>query len=632
METRRSLQLNCLRVLCRGQVVYEQNFHEGVNIIRGQNGSGKSTIADFIFFILGGEFDDWKDAASRCDEVQAEIETPEGKMTLRRLTSSKTAPVEVFFGDMKTAKEFPLEGWQRFPLRRQGGNESFSQVMFRSLKIPEAKSDGASNITMHQLLRLCYSDQRTPATRLFRFEPFDTQNIREAVGDLICGISGYGIYESNLRLRELDKEFSVVNTKLSGLLKALPPDEALRTTMSLHAVITDLNTEREQLEKDIKQVDENVESSEIKKYLKERRVEQIKVAKERDKLEKLETEINKLEYETREIEDFQSYLVNLSEKLNLSEASFNAIGAIDFVHCPACGTELSNHTDRMHCVVCKNPINLEEERSRYNQIRLDLEIQTRESKQLLWQKSSELDMTRKKYRALRNAHEGALSEFEMKYSGANGPREAYLAEKTSRIGHINAEIEFLTRSLDIASEIDALSENKSKLQTEMDELKGRVDVLQKQAFKRRSKSLTEVSDIAVSLLHADFKRQEEFERSKHVELNFRNDAISVDDHVNFAESSNVFLKNSSILSLFLAAGKDKQFFHPGFLLLDNIEDKGMEMERSHLFQRLIVERATELEIPFQVIFTTSMMNPKLELDDYVIGPCYTKEEKSLMFK
>lgn len=626
------LQLNRLVVLCRGQAVYDQKFHEGVNIIRGQNGSGKSTVADFIFFILGGEFDDWKDAASRCDEVHAEIETIEGKLTLRRSTDSKIAPVHVYFGEMEKAKNYALEGWQRFPIRRQGGNESFSQVLFRSLKIPEAKSDGASNITMHQLLRLSYSDQRTPATRLFRFEPFDTQNIREAVGDLICGIGGYEIYEANLRFRELDKELSTVSTRLSGLLKALPPDEALRTTMSIYAAITDLHAEREQLEKDVRQVDDTIVLGETKDYLKERRTARLKITKERDNLQKLEAEIDNLEFEKGEIEDFQKYLIELTEKLYLTEASHNTIGSIEFMHCPACGTELGTNTDIGHCTVCKNPTNPEEEQSRYNQIRLDLEIQTRESKQLSTQKHSEFDAAKKKHRTLKNVHESALSEFEMKYSGANGPREAYLAEKTSRIGHINAEVGFLTRSLGIASEIDTLSNKISTLQTEANKLKLRNDALQKQASIRRIKSLSEISEIAVSLLHADFKRQEEFELAKKVELNFKNDAISVDGHINFAESSNVFLKNATIFSIFLAAGKDKNFFHPRFLLLDNIEDKGMEMPRSHLFQKLIVERATELEEPFQVIFTTSMMNPELELDDYVIGPGYTKEEKTLNFK
>ena len=223
------LRLTRLRVVRRGHVAYDHSFHEGVNIIRGQNGSGKSTIADFIFFILGGEFEDWKDAASQCDEIQAEIVTPRGNLTLKRQISSAQEPMLVYFGLMDDASESSLEGWERFPIRRQADRESFSQIMFRSLIIPEAQSEGASNITMHQLLRLCYSDQRTPATRLFRFELFDTQNIREAVGDLICGIGGYEVYEIGLELRELNGELEAIQIRLRALHSALPRDQAFNT-------------------------------------------------------------------------------------------------------------------------------------------------------------------------------------------------------------------------------------------------------------------------------------------------------------------------------------------------------------------------------------------------------------------
>lgn len=45
--------LKRLRVMQGGDPVYDQSFHTGVNIIRGENGSGKLTIADFIFYVLG---------------------------------------------------------------------------------------------------------------------------------------------------------------------------------------------------------------------------------------------------------------------------------------------------------------------------------------------------------------------------------------------------------------------------------------------------------------------------------------------------------------------------------------------------------------------------------------------------
>ena len=159
----------------------------------------------------------------------------------------------------------------------------------------------------------------------------------------------------------------------------------------------------------------------------------------------------------------------------------------------------------------------------------------------------------------------------------------------------------------------------------------REDASRREAERRRPKALGLISELAAEILRLDLRRQPEFETAEEVTIDFRGDSISVGGLVNFAESSNVFLKNAAVLSLLLAAGKDMQFYHPRFLLIDNVEDKGMEEVRSHLFQRIIVERVTELEMPYQVIFTTSMMNPELESDDYTIGSAYAGENRSLDF-
>ena len=319
------------------------------------------------------------------------------------------------------------------------------------------------------------------------------------------------------------------------------------------------------------------------------------------------------------------------EKVSYAEATFDAIGSIEFTHCPACGEALDSGESAVHCIVCKSPIDSEKKASRYNQIRLDLEIQTRESGQLIRQKEGEIGTTRRDLRRLRREHEKGLAAFDLRYAGGNGPREAFLATRTNRLGRIEAEIDFLLRGLDVAAQVADLMDERAALVARVEDLKMREKASRGEAERRRPKALRLISELAAEILRLDLRRQPEFETAEEVTIDFRGDSISVGGLVNFAESSNVFLKNAAVLSLLLAAGKDMQFYHPRFLLIDNVEDKGMEEVRSHLFQRIIVERVTELEMPYQVIFTTSMMNPELESDDYTIGPAYAGENRSLDF-
>ena len=623
------LRLNRLRVLHRGQAVYDHSFHEGVNIIRGQNGSGKSTIADFIFFVLGGEFQDWKEVARQCDEVQAEAQTPRGKLTLKRRISSAQEPVQVYFGSMAEAEISATEGWEWFPLRRHGGRESFSQVMFRSMLVPEAPSQGTSNITMHQLLRLCYSDQRTPATHLFRFEQFDTHAIREAVGDLICGIGDYERYDIDLELREREKELAAVDARLSALQTALPTDQSLNTPTLINGAVERLRAETQTIRQEIADVDKAVEPGQVREYLGEREQALDELTKQRENLRELEATKETLEFELREIREFMGFLAEQIEKVGVAELASDAIGSIAFTHCPACGEALDPEPPASRCIVCKTELDEDREDARYNQIRLDLEIQTRESQQLNRDKQRLLRTTSETLVQQRRDHEKALSAFDLKYAGAKGPREAFLAARTSRLGHIEAEIDFLLRSLSIAHEISEATEEKAELTARIATLRAREDNLRAAVERRRPRVSSLISEFATSILHSDLPRQAEFMQADNVLLDFRRDTVEVDGRLNFAESSNVLLKNTAVLALLLAAGTDVEFHHPRFLLIDNVEDKGMEVERSHLFQQVIVERAAELDLPYQVIFTTSMMNPALEQEEYIVGPAYTSENRCL---
>ena len=168
-------------------------------------------------------------------------------------------------------------------------------------------------------------------------------------------------------------------------------------------------------------------------------------------------------------------------------------------------------------------------------------------------------------------------------------------------------------------------------QSEFDRLTALINRLQHATSARVREAMRLVTSTARGLLMQDLKRQEEFQQPAQISVDFADDAILVDGKMNFAESSNVVLKNVTILSLLGAAARDDKFFHPRFLLMDNVEDKGMEQVRSHNFQKIIVDLSNSVSTPHQIIFTTSMLNPDLDLDQFTIGPHYNEDLHTLDF-
>lgn len=623
-------QLNLLRVMQGGNAVYSQKFHAGVNIIRGENGSGKSTIADFIFYVLGGEFDNWKSVAAKCDEVQAEIQTASGVLTVKRAVGSAQTPAAVFFGTFDEASAQGLDGWQYYPIRRtSGGSESFSQIMFRASGIPEAQSQGAANITMNQLLRLVYADQRTPAAFLFRYEPFDTGEIREAVGDLVCGIRGYESYEIELELRRLNKKFDELNAEYKALLNSLPENDTLVRVESVDSRVAELQVEYELLSKEILNINDVIDHQEVKEFLDERKKAVADIRKHRGIIAEVEQKAHISELEIVDLTKFIGHLEELSRKLPKSQRSAEIIGSIEFTHCPACLAPLKGTSAPEHCVLCGSETDPDKERSRYLDIKLDLDIQIRESRQILADRELGLVHARKDLRRLRSIYQEQLSEFTVRYEISSGPRESFIAERYQRMGQIDSELSQLSRLRERAIKLEDVSMRKASVQEEIEQKKDRQRALETASERRRRTALTHVSEKAKSFLRQDLDRQDEFRDAQSVEVNFRDNSILVDGDLNFAESSNVIVKNSVILALLAAATEDESFLHPRFLLIDNVEDKGMEDKRSHNFQDIIVQTSRNAQLKHQIIFTTSTINPTLNADEFTIGPEYTHIHRTL---
>ena len=81
--------------------------------------------------------------------------------------------------------------------------------------------------------------------------------------------------------------------------------------------------------------------------------------------------------------------------------------------------------------------------------------------------------------------------------------------------------------------------------------------------------------------------------------------IITDKNEKYSSSSNFYLKTSARYAIFLASLHINQRY-PRFIFCDNMEDKGIEPERAHNFQRVLVDMVEQnAQSNYQLIYTTS---------------------------
>ncbi len=244
-------------------------------------------------------------------------------------------------------------------------------------------------------------------------------------------------------------------------------------------------------------------------------------------------------------------------------------------------------------------------------------------------KSSQAILLQAEIRSLRKDYSDTLLDFSTRYDVSNSPRESFLAERNRRLGKIEHELSYFERIRATIERIDALSEERSNLNKEIGELQIRLQRLEHSASVRQNKAMGLIASLGKKILSRDLSREDTFEDPTSFTIDFGDDAMLVDGKMNFAESSNVILKNTSILSILFGATYDESFWHPKFLLMDNIEDKGMEPERSHNYQRVIVGESDKAKFPHQIILTTSIVDPELDKSNLTVGEKYSKSNKTL---
>jgi hypothetical protein len=617
-------------VVTRGTVrAFDQAFHSGLNVIRGANSTGKSTIANLLFFGLGGEDVRFTPEALLCDNVYVEAELNGAVVTLKReIDRAARRPMAIFWGPADDGFK-RADQWTQYPFATTDSKEGFSAVLFRALGLPTVRGDLAARLTMHQLLRLMYVDQMSPVQFLLRADHFDSDLARKTIGTFLCGIHEPRLYEVQLELRARELELAAADHQVKILVPLFADAEQQMSVSFIDTQIENKSKEassaREALQAALAaRWDQKALSEKTAALLKDLDARVRSVASE---VLGHERDVDRLQFE---IADSALFLLALRGKLRaMQEAAtvVETVGAIPFATCPACYKPLEN-VEAGHCAVCKSKLEAHPG-SQLARMRQEIDLQIHESVSL---QDKRLERLSSVTRALEKER-ASLARLRDDYARARGAvddkTEVEVAALSTRVGYLDRELEDLARQRRLAQSLANLSDTKARLSAAISKLKDEITKLEAGVADREADAGLAISKAVIEILRRDLPREEVFTKATRVDFDFAKNFIAVNGKSVFSASSDVVLKNAFHLGVLIASCTKQWFRYPRFLLIDNIEDKGMQEERSHNFQDLLAEYSERLETEHQIIVTTSMPNPALEPSGAFVGDPYTPSRKTL---
>ncbi|VVN79437.1 AAA family ATPase [Pseudomonas fluorescens] len=618
-------------VIKSGEFVYDQTFKFGVNIIRGDNGTGKSTIMDLLYYGLGAEITDWTEEQIACDDTIVEVKLNYKAFCLKReISETGKAAMYLYEGNADAALADNLN-WFRYPNARNRDTHSYSQQLFLLMGLPSHKTDESKNLTMHQILRLMYVDQLTQTTKLLKEDKnYDNADIRKAVGEYLLGIDDLEAHNLRQELIDANREFDALTSELKAIYRFLGADAALIRRERIESDLAVLNAEIIVLEEKRKSI-RHEKLEHVTEGVRERATA---IAEELETLsaDKADMEERK-SIITSEIVDTKLFLQSLKQRLAAlenSKTTSSSLGELIFKYCPACLSPIESHPDGSACGLCKAGFDLEKRHYSYIQKINEIHFQIRESEYLLKKYQAKSDSISSSLPMISHRLNSLKMEYAELMSNADAV-DAAISEIGAQIGFARSQITSYGEKLKMVDQIEDLTTRKTGANTRITTLKEKLEALAEATKNRYQDVYSDIEEIAKEFIKADGGYENVFEDPEDVTFDFARDKMAVNGRSKFSASSMVILKNSIRVAIFIHSVKDQMARYPRFLMLDNIEDKGMMEARSQNFQRVLVEKCDELENDYQVICTTSMIDPKLNTSNYVVGPFYKKGEHTLKF-
>jgi hypothetical protein len=262
-------------------------------------------------------------------------------------------------------------------------------------------------------------------------------------------------------------------------------------------------------------------------------------------------------------------------------------------------------------------------------MRNELSIQIKESTHIVRIKEQEANILRKDIPLATAEVKKLEKEYKSTSQTWSSDAEIFLEQKVRELGALDEEIKQAYEKQKLASIIKELQSQRDQLSTEQSSLNDLIKSLELAQEDRKTDVANAVEKNVIRLLKKDLPLQVEFVNAKSVKFDFEENSVYVNGSRNFSESSAVVLRHIFHLALLTTSLEIPQMRIPRLMILDGIDDGGMEKNRSHNLQKIIVEECSNYKSQYQLIYATSEITPEIESSGMVVSRAFTPESRSL---
>jgi len=610
--------------------IYDENYHLGINVIRGDHSVGKTTILEIIFYILGGEIKEsqWLTPADRCDDVLCQVNINGKVFTLKRdIEKGAIPPIYIRSGTLDLGDDVS-EPWKKFGPRRgeSTSKASFSQQMFELLGWDTHKSDDYANLTMHQILRFLYVDQETSSAKLLRAEDSlraDSEGIRTAIFEFLLGLDNLDTHKLRQDLLLTERQFEKVSADLNAMYKLMGSDSALTSEVLEQEILSNLDYIVQLSDFPVEtKVETNVQKERDKRFRKFD--EKVKLLNR--KLQAFKQDLLVTNGEIVDCEIYDKSLKYRKKSLLESKVSYEEIGVVEYEHCPSCMKELKE-MEGDHCRLCHAPLEDSQINNNYMELITEIDFQISSNQKVLSEYREKQSGLASAIKMSESELRGAQQELEMIAKMVDVSSQKAI-ENSKKIGYLESENKNLVRMMELVRELDKNKELKVELNGKITDIRNKIEAATSSNKARRDKVISGISKNIISIVGSERRNngrpyEEVFADATEsdIEIDFAKDRYLIDGRVKFSGSSNFVKKNAFHLAALRESLDDPNYRLPRFLMLDAIENGGMKPYRSHNFQKAIFNLFKDRK-DFQLIFCTSMVLDELNNDIYGVGPYY----------